>query len=119
MNNTVTVIVSAVLGFLGGLLAPWIKWKVEAWRLRDASRRSLISDWRNSIENADFYDERHLSSFGSSTTYSSLRSHMEPSVTSQFEARNTWYVGGGRGDDVRKQMLLDEVARLEKKWRIV
>jgi hypothetical protein len=41
---------------------------------------------------------------------------MAKDVIDKFEAPRTVYVGGGRGDDVRKQMLLDEVARLEEKW---
>jgi hypothetical protein len=41
---------------------------------------------------------------------------MNKEVIARFEAKYTVYASGGRGDDVHKQMLLDEVSRLEKKW---
>ena len=119
MNELLTPIITAVLGFLGGLVTPWIRWLVEAKRNRDSSRRRMISDWRAAIDTADFYDERNQSTFGSSAIYSSLRAHMRPSVISKFEEPRTMYVGGGRGEDVRKQMLFDEVARLEKGWKLL
>jgi len=119
MNEMLTPITTAVLGFLGGLLTPWIKGRVDAKKRLDSSHRELIQQWRDSIDSADFNDEWNTYRFGNSPEYSSLRSQMEGSVITKFEAARTFYVGGGRGDDVRKQMLLDEVARLEKKWELV
>lgn len=81
-----------------------------------AYRRKLIDSWRAVIEaeKYDFIDYR--SKFLSSAVYSSMRPHLSPEVVRKVEAPRTIYVGGTRGDFVRKYALLDEVARLECAW---
>ena len=115
MNSEVTVgAVSALLGFLGGLLLPWVRWEVEKRRLERREKADLVSLCKLSIEQFDFQNEN----FGESVWYSSLRAHMNPDVVAKLEAPRTFYVGGVRGDNVEKQFLLDEVARLEKElWQ--
>ena len=51
--------------------------------------------------------------------YSSLRGHLSDAAIRKLEAPRTFYVPDGRGGDVRRQTLLDEVTRLEKDWKIV
>lgn len=116
MKETIIGIVSAGIGFISGLLVPWIKWEIEKRQKRHDYRKELIASWKAKLAAAEFHSPEGRSSFGSSPEYSSLRSHMAKEVIKKFEAPHTIYVGGGRGDDVRKQMLLDEVSRLEKHW---
>jgi hypothetical protein len=112
MQETIIGLVSAVIGFISGLLVPWIKWKIRKRQNRYEYRKELIYSWRAKIAAAEFKTPEGRSSFGSSPEYSSLRLHMLKELIDKFEAPKTSYVGGGRGDDVRKQMLLDEVSRL-------
>lgn len=116
MKETIIWLVSAFAGFISGLLVPWIKWEIEKRQKRHEYRKELIASWKAKLVSAEFYSPEGRSDFGSSPEYSSLRSHMTKEVIEKFEAPRTFYVGGGRGEDVRKQMLLDEVSRLEKQW---
>lgn len=116
MKETIIGFISAGIGFISGLLVPWIKWELEKRQKRHDHRRQLISVWRSTLATAEFYSPEGRNRFGNSPEYSSLRLHMLKEVVGRFEAPRTMYAGGGRGDDVRKQMLLDEVSRLEKLW---
>lgn len=48
-----------------------------------------------------------------------MRPHLLPEVVAKVERPRTAYVGGGRGDDVRKYTLLDDIARVEKEWGLL
>jgi len=100
-------------------IAPWVEWLVEKRRVRFSRRSELIESWRTALE-ANEADTHDLpSGYLSSAAYSSLRPHLHPDVRTKVEALRTLYVGGGRGEAVLREMLLDEVARLEKKWGLV
>jgi hypothetical protein len=116
MNEIIIGLVSAAVGLISGLLLPWIRWEIEKRQKRLDYRKELIAIWKAKLATAEFHSPEGRSSFGSSPEYSSLRSHMAKEIIEKFEAPRTSYVGGGRGDDVRKQILLDEVSRLEKHW---
>lgn len=116
MKETIIRLVSAVFGFISGLLVPLVKLEVETRQTRNARRKQLITSWREKLVTAEFQSAEGWSSFGISPEYSSLRSHMNQEVIEKFEASRTMYVEGGRGGDVRKQMLHDEISRLEKSW---
>ncbi len=106
---------SAVLGFLGGLFTPWVKWAIEKRRLKRGEQKALITTWNVKIEMFDF-DEKE---FGDTGWYSSLRLQMTPETISKVEADRTDWVPGGRGGNVIKQMLYDEVSRLGNEvWKL-
>jgi len=119
METAIVAAVTAVIGFLSGLIVPWIRWRIERKRELLAHRRRLITLWRTTIGGHNFNSPEERSDFGSSTAYSSLRPLMRPEIVEKFEAARTFYVGGGRGEDVRTQMLLDEVARIERMWDLI
>jgi hypothetical protein len=107
----------AIIGFVSGLFTPWIKWAIEKRSKKRDYRESLIKKWREEIEKFQF--DNGETYFGDTEAYSSLSPHMRKDVIEAFEKQRTFYVGGGRGESVRKQMLLDEVARLEKEWGLI
>ncbi|HYD60547.1 MAG TPA: hypothetical protein VEC35_09345 [Noviherbaspirillum sp.] len=108
-------LLSAIVGFIGGLLTPWIKWKIREQEQRLVYRREQIKVWRAAISDYEVWDN----GFGNTPEYASLRAHMRPDVIKQYESDSTLFVPGGRGEDVRKHMLLDEIARIEKSWSLV
>ena len=115
-ESIIGLIGAGILGFFSGLFLPWVKWAIEKRQKRYEYRKELITTWKQKVETANFDSPEGQSNFGNSSAYSSLRSHMAEEVVVKFEQERTVYAAGGRGGDVRKQMLLDEVARLEKKW---
>jgi hypothetical protein len=116
LEKIIIALGGAIIGFVSGLLTPWVKWQIEKRQKRRENREALIKRWREAIESSPEIDR---GKFGNTEAYSSLRFHMQKRVIQDFEAQRTTYVPGGRGQSVRKQMLLDEVARLEKKWGLV
>jgi hypothetical protein len=102
-------IIIAVLGFLGGLATPWVRWQVDKQKLKRKERVQLVKDWKRAISEFDFHNNK----FGETDWYASLRSHMRPDVIKGVEVPRTVHIGGSRGENLIKQKLLDEVARLE------
>lgn len=115
MEKILLAIVTGVGGLATGLLVPWVKDYFAREAERRKYRRDLIERWRAFIT----AQSQLLESFGDTAEYASLRSHMLPSVIAKFEAPRTMYVPGARGVDVRRQMLLDEITRIEKLWKLV
>ena len=115
MEKFLFTLVGAIIGFISGLLAPWIKWQIEKRQERDRYRRELVKCWRNAINvwNPD------TEVFGDTAEYASLRGHMCHEIVKKFEAPRTLYMAGGRGESVLKHFLLDEVTRIEKEWKLV
>lgn len=118
MSIDFQTLVPAILAFIGGLagslVAPWINWGIEKRRNRFNYRKELITSWRNYLENQHM-EELILES----PVYSAIRPHLKPEVISDIENQRMAHVPGGRGGNVKKQMILDEVARIEKEWKLV
>ncbi len=119
MSEILIGLASAVIGFVSGLLVPWVKWQVEKQREIMNSRKAHIRAWRAAVDGLSGADAEALSQFMNAAVYSSLRGHMCKPAIEKLEAPRMFYVPGGRGGDVRIQILLDEVTRLEKEWRLV
>jgi len=112
-------VVPALLVFLGvvvGLLLPWVRWSVEKRRKLFNYRMELIKTWRSALQSFDFDRD----SLGNSGAYLSLRPHLRAEVRDAIEKPRTAYVPNeALGGNVKKQRLLGEVTRLEKKWGLV
>jgi len=84
-----------------------------------AYRVELIKQWRDGIESikdSEWYDAMGIS-FGDKTWYSSLRQYMKKEAIEGLEKPRTLVVPSeGRKGFPKKQILLDEVARIEKEW---
>ena len=119
MSEVLVGLVSAAAGFVSGLLVPWIKWQIDKRREQLAYRRELVKSWRTAISSQEYDVGDGRSTFLGSAEYSSLRAHLDPEPLKKVEAKWTVYATGARGGFYRNQVLLDEVARLEKKWGLV
>jgi hypothetical protein len=108
-------LVAAIVGFFGGLAAPWIKWKVEKQRLIRSDRAALISEARDTIKHFDFDEDN----FGDTEIYSRLKPYLKQETISKVESFNYGVTVSARGDQVVKHRLLDDLARLEKElWNL-
>jgi len=109
-------VVPALVGLVVGLALPWVRWSVEKRRNLFNNRQEQIKNWRSALQRFDF--DRW--SLGNSGVYLSLRPHLRAEVRDAIEKPRTVNVPNeALGGNVKKQMLLDEVARLEKKWGLV
>jgi hypothetical protein len=83
----------------------------------DNYRAKLIKKWRIFIEQFDF--ENH--NFGNTTIYASMRPHMNEDIIKKLEAKRTFYVSSnmGRGSNLFKQWISDEVSAIEHKWGLI
>jgi hypothetical protein len=107
-----------LIGFVSGLITPWIKWRIENKRNQQKYRIEMIKQWRDGIENIK--DFKMGLPCGDMLWYSSLRLHMNEKVIKQIEAPRTYIVPSeGRMGSPVKQRLADEVSRIEKEWGLI
>ncbi len=102
-----------ITGTLASLVAPWSQWGVEKRRLRREERRELLQRARQLV--TTFADPQ--SSFRDTPEYSRLRPYLSPKLRKDIEGDAIIVtIGDGRGGVVI--WLLDEFARIERKWGI-
>jgi hypothetical protein len=118
-----STIVSGVLGLLGGILSnlivPWGQWSIEKKKNRENTRRQLIEETRNFIDTS--YNQQ---SFSETLVYSKLRPHLSKSLREDIDStggsgREIVIFGSLVGGDPIRQRILEEIAALEKKWKLI
>ena len=110
-------LIGLISGVIGTIFAPWVNWGIEKRRLKHTRKVELTKEWRIFIENFDFETQN----FGNSTVYGAMRPFMDENIVKNFEAQRTVFVppDGGRGDQLFKQWASDQVAMIEKKWKLL
>ena len=107
-----------MLGFLAGiagsLFAPWINWGIEKRRRKHDNRKELIRRARKFIASSE-WDQLE---FGSTVTYSEIRPHLSKSTIDSIEGR-TITIREGRGGNIIKSQVLDDLSDKEKEWGII
>lgn len=111
-EKIIAALLGLVAGVVGSLIAPWVQWAVEKRRSTLAYRADTIRRWREAVDG----DPR---GFLNTSQYASLRPHLKKEVLSRVEDHRTHIAAGGRGGDAKKQMLLDEIARIEREWGLL
>lgn len=114
-KNLLVPMATGIGGFAAGIFTYWFKSIMREREKRSEYRRELIKKWRDAINDYEVW----RNGFGDTPEYASLRLHMRQKIIGKFEAPRTFYVPGGRGEDARKHFLLDEIARIEKKWGLI
>jgi hypothetical protein len=81
-------------------------------------RREVIEYWRSVIADFDFDSPGY---FTSTRTYSEMREHLKPEAIQKLEDPRTFIVPNeAGGDSIYKQILLDEVTRIEREeWELI
>jgi hypothetical protein len=113
-----------ITGSLSSLFAPWVQWGIEQKRLKFQRRKELVADWRAMIKTINYIPTEAIntnSTLGDMLMkhgWLTLKSHL--SIEALREIESSWgkfAVNTQKGPEVR--ILTDEVARIEKDWKLV
>jgi hypothetical protein len=111
-------IVGLITGAIGSLIAPWVQWGVEKRRRRFESRREQITAWRTAVDRDDF----RYQLFAQGNVYATLRPHLPGDLRQTIDQ---WRSPGivtslaRMGRDPIQVRLLEEIAKVERKWGLV
>ena len=117
MNFLFQVVIPAISGLVSGaiasLVAPWVQWRIERKREKLAYKKEMIRRWREFLDR-DF-DETE---FSGTAVYSEIRPHLSSETLQSIESDRIT-VRLGRGGDVIRSLVLDDITRLEKEWDLI
>jgi hypothetical protein len=107
---------SAVAGLIGVVVGSQVKWGIEKRRGKLQYRREQLLSWRKAINN-DFNQK----GFSEGEIYPVLKPYLSKHLVKDIESircQGTHFLSLTTGDPIRLR-LLDEIARLEKKWGLI
>lgn len=123
METIMTKILPAILGFvagaIGSLVAPWVNWRIEKRRARRERRQECIDSWRQYIEK-----EFEWSSFRNTAIFSQMKPYLSEKMVRELDPvregeKPTLHLRSTIGEDTLTKRLLDEIAAVEKKWKLI
>ncbi len=123
MEIFVTKVLPAILifvaGVIGGLVMPWVKWEIEKRREKRKRRQELVDSWRRYVE-----DEFEWDSFRNTAMFSQMKPYLPEKVIKELdpvEEGETPTIHGKSviGEDTLTKRLLDEIAAVEKRWKLI
>lgn len=123
MEIIVTKIIPALLGLvagvIGSLVAPWVNWGIEKRREKRKRRQNSVDSWRKYVEtNFDWNTFRNTAVFSQMKPYLSEKIVNELDPVREGEGP-TIHLRSAIGEDTLTKRLLDEIAAIEKKWKLI
>ena len=128
-NTILAPIFGFIAGAAGSIFAPWVNWGIEKRRARLAAQREVIVKWRQMIQSIavtrneavargeDSENRSVATLLESREDFYSLKPHLSQNTISNIY-RPTIFLAGTTIDS-SLSYILDDIARLEKKWRLV
>jgi hypothetical protein len=117
MDNAIIVAaISFASAALGALFAPWGQWYVESRKIRAENRKTKLKEWRAQINERLTDGTRVIDAL----SLNELHPHL--SRNTQRELLLRWPDGIPKSHEdalFLKDLLLQEIAKLEKKWRLI
>jgi len=121
-DHIVTAIIAGVTGLISGvigsLVAPWIGWGIEKKRRKLDARTKLVARWREVLGAEDFDRSMILND----PTYGVLAPLLDAKERKQVQRPQNHLIVEAyptRGHNPDRTMLLHEVARIEKLWKLL
>jgi hypothetical protein len=118
--------VVAIIGFFGGvcgsIVAPWVHWYIEKYRMRFKRRVGLIDECKRYISNRDSFN---LAEFMKTDIYSRIKVDLPQDLVKEIESMSLIkpisikLSGRGVGIKDYKIELLDAVTKIEQKWKLL
>lgn len=112
-------VIGLIAGAVGSLVAPWAKWGIEKAKIRHEPREKFIRDLRREISLESF----EIVDFKKSFYYSMLYPRLSKESVKIFEPTDFDFddmdeIGNYIEKDL-KVILLKELGRLEKEWKLI
>ncbi len=98
-----------ITGAVGSLIAPWIHWGIEKRRDKLNRRRDLINNARLFLSGNNLTREI----FRQSPGLSAIRSYLPADLIKNIQSRAMG------GEISLKEKILEEITKLERKWKLV
>jgi len=119
----VGAVAGIITGSIGSLFAPWANYGVEKRKQRLAHRRELVAKWRIMLSRLINDPEPGVilgRALLQETDYMSLKPHLSTFIIERIKSatRSTERVGGPISTDIYRH-LIEEVNKIEKKWKLV
>lgn len=125
LDILIPAIAGLISGAIGSLVAPWALWGIEKRRKRHQARHDLIGKVREILSKPTQNNE-----FRMLPIYSQLRPYLSDEAVAAIEGKHNSQshtevinivVGNSRNSGVNPyaQKVLDDVARLEKAWKLL
>lgn len=117
LNAIIAGVVGLIAGAIGSLIAPWIQWGIEKNRIRQQRRIELIYNWREILSREDFQRDNLLNN----PSYGPLRELLNKSIRERFERSTNEIVVllDSAKNSYDRDVILKEVARIEKEWDLI
>ena len=112
MDDTLSKFGIALFGS-GSVAGYIIKWGIEKKKMKIEYKQRLIKRWREYIDSYFVQTE-----FNDTVMYSEMRPHLSERTLNAIEKREI-RSRPGRGGNIVKSLVLDDIARLEKEWDLI
>jgi len=124
----VPAVTGLITGTIGSLIAPWVNWGIEKKKLKRKSQEDLMRSAREALSKEDLTNKefRHL------PIYSRIKPHLSEQAIKAIEGTHRQdantsneaiivVMGEERNSGVNpfKNKVFDELAKLEKDWKLI
>ena len=109
--------VGLVTGAIGSLIAPWVQWGIEKKRRKHERRLELIHSWRELLSHENFDRGALLNN----PSYGPLRDLLDEKVRKEIErpSNHITVVIDSPTSNHDRDLVLREIARIEKSWGLI
>lgn len=120
MPNLTEGVIVAIIGFagvlVGSLISPWLSSKIEFQRERAASRRRVIAEAREYVSGISF----GVDNFSKKPFYLSLCHVLDAELKSTIASfASVAHQDPKQARDEIQKLVLLELARIERKWKLI
>jgi len=117
IGNIAIPIITGILGFIAGIIIPFIKWHIEKLKMCRQDKIELIKLLREYITLEDFSEQK----FKDTALYSRFREYLPRKLKERIDNKEgIIYIEVSKGGrDGLQNELLDQLCLLEKKWKLI
>ncbi len=114
-DKLIAGVIGLFTGAVGSLITPWVKWGIEKRRSKLEYRKRSIAVWREEGSHG------HLQDFLYTPGYAALAPLLNPRIREEIESAggSTYDLAGPNRQPTKENLLMDEIARIEREWNLL